>query len=65
MDLLPYRRDVLFPRLDEMTRELGEEDEEDEEVPYYQIDGAGLYQYKRLLTMSDEEFNPRGWIFRF
>ena len=36
MALLPYRRDILFTRLEEMVRELGEEREEGLEiVPYY------------------------------
>ena len=36
MALLPYRRDILFTRLEEMVRELGEEGEEGLEiVPYY------------------------------
>ena len=52
-----------------MAIELGDEGEEDEEgveiVPYYEIDGAGPHQYKRLFTTSDEEFNRMGWIFRF
>ena len=69
MTLLPYRRDVLFPWLEEMAIELGDEGEEGVEgveiVPYYEIDGAGPHQYKRLFTTSDEEFNRMGWIFRF
>ena len=36
MALLPYRGDILFTRLEEMVRELGEEGEEGLEiVPYY------------------------------
>ena len=45
---------------------MGEEGEEGVEIiPYYQMNGAGLHQCKKLLTMIDEEFNRRGWIFRF
>ena len=52
--------------LEEMARELGEEGEEGVEIiPYYQMNGAGSRQCKKLLTMIDEEFNRRGWIFRF
>ena len=29
------------------------------------MDGAGPHQCKKLRTMIDEEFNRRGWIFRF
>ena len=66
MALLPYHLDILFPRLEEMARELGEEGEEGVEIiPYYQMNGAGSRQCKKLLTMIDEEFNRRGWIFRF
>ena len=66
MALLPYHLEILFPRLEEMARELGEEGEEGVEIiPYYQMDGAGSRQCKKLLTMIDEEFNRRGWIFRF
>ena len=48
-------------RLEEMARELGEEGEEGVEIiPYYQMDGAGPHQCKKLLTIIDEEFNRRG-----
>ena len=58
MALLLYHREILFSRLEEMARELGEEGEERVEIiPYYQMDGAGPYQCKKLLTMIDEEFN--------
>ena len=63
INLLLYHRDILFPRLEEMARELGEEGVEI--IPYYQRDGADPHQCKNLLTMIDEEFNRSGWIFRF
>ena len=48
MALLLYHRDILFSRLEEMARELGEEGEEGKErvkiIQYYQMDGAGPYQ---------------------
>ena len=66
MALLPYHRDILLPRLEEMARELGDEGEEGVEIiPYYQMNGAGPHQCKKLLTMIDEEFNRRSWTFRF
>ena len=66
MALLFYHRDILFPRLEEIARELGEEGEEGVEiVPYYQMDGTGPHQCKPLLTMIDKEFNRMGLIFRF
>ena len=46
-----------------MKRELAEKGVET--IPYYQMDGAGLHHYKKLLTIIDEEFNRRGWTFRF
>ena len=49
MALLPYHRDILFPRLEEMARELDEEGEERGEIiPYNQMDGAGPHQYKKV-----------------
>ena len=61
MVLLSYHRDILFPQLEELAIELGEEGEEEVEIiPYYQMDGAGPHQCKKLLTMIYEEFNRSG-----
>ena len=58
MDILPYHRRILFPRLEELSREFGEEGEDGVElIPYYQMNGAGPHQCEKLLIMIDEEFN--------
>ena len=45
MDLLPYHRRILFPRLEELSREFGVEGEVGVElIPYYQMNSAGPHQ---------------------